>query len=94
MSPKFQELNLPISLKFLANTAVFLPLFGFGFCLIWSFWFDYEVSILHKFFDFTNFFGKKSYKYIYHIANIRKMLKKNSAFIKILKVSNFSFMNI
>ena len=44
MSPKFQELNLPISLKFLANTAVFLPLFGFGFCLIWSFWFDYETS--------------------------------------------------
>ena len=44
MSPKFQELNLPISIKFLANTAVFLPLFGFGFCLIWSFLFDYEVS--------------------------------------------------
>ena len=44
MSPKFQELNLPISIKFLANTAVFLPLFGFGFCLLWSFLFDYEVS--------------------------------------------------
>ena len=75
MSPKFQELNLPISIKFLANIAVFLPLFGFGFCLIWSFLFDYEVStILHQIFDFTDFFFNHiNIYYFHHIAGIRKI---------------------
>merc|ERR1711935_1203208 len=38
------EYSLPITVKNLARTAVSLPLFGFGFCVTWSFIFDYENS--------------------------------------------------
>ena len=42
-----REVHLPFSLERLAVYTVLLPLIGFGFCLSWSFIFDYEVSFNH-----------------------------------------------
>lgn len=37
---------LPWSLKTCIKVTVSLPLFGFAFCIVWSFLFDYEVKFL------------------------------------------------
>lgn len=38
------SVNLPLNFKQLTNIVVGLPLFGFGFCVLWSFLFNYEAS--------------------------------------------------
>lgn len=39
------SVSLPLNFKQLTDIVVGLPLFGFGFCVLWSFLFDYEVFI-------------------------------------------------
>ena len=42
---EMSSVNLPLNFKQLTNIVVGLPLFGFGFCVLWSFLFNYEVFI-------------------------------------------------
>ena len=37
--------TIPIDLQQLASFTVSLPVIGFLFCITWSFWFNFEVSI-------------------------------------------------
>ena len=39
-----REYSLPITFKTIATATVSLPSFGFGFCVLWSFFLDYESS--------------------------------------------------